>query len=279
MRKTAIFVVILVLLGAVAAVWAFSPARGQTQDPDQDAQPVTVAVSRGAVQQTVTAPGVVVGVRQWWVTAGQGGLLVEVAVRPGDAVEAGEPLATIESSADEQGVFRPTAPFDGVVLEVAAIPGAYLPPNAPLMRVSDPRAIEIQTTVIEEDLPLVRLGQTAELYFDAYLDVVPGEVSRIVPQRVPGEARPLYHVILTPQETPSDVLPGMTADAAIIIDKVHDALRLPKALLRFTGDDSAEVQVWRDGATETRAVQVGLRGDVYVQILDGLQEGQEVLGQ
>lgn len=278
MRKSALVIAAVTFLALIAALWIFLPTRGRAQEQAQDSRPVTVAVSRGAVQQTVTAPGVVVGVREWWVTAGAGGLLAEITARPGEPVQAGERLATIELDAEGQDVFRPVAPFDGVVIEVAAIPGAYLPPHAPLLRLSDPHAVEIQTTVIEEDLPLVRVGQTTELYFDAYLDVVLGVVTRIVPQRVPGEARPLYHVIIRPQEPPPDVLPGMTADAAIIIDHVEDTVRLPKALLRFTGSDRAEAQVWRNDVAETRAVQVGLRGDVYAQILDGLREGDEVVG-
>lgn len=279
MRKSLIAIGALALVALLAAVWLLDPARGRAQEEVQEAPPVTVAASRGAVQQTVTAPGIVVGLREWWVTAGEGGLLAEITVRPGDAVQAGQALATIEPGAAGHDTVRPTSPFDGVVLEVAAIPGTFLAPHAPLLRLSDPRAVEIQTTVIEEDLPLVRLGQSAELYFDAYLGVVPGVVARIVPQRVPGEARPLYHVILAPQKVPEEVLPGMTADAAIIVDRVDDALRLPKAVLRFTGSNSAEALVWRDGASETRTLQVGLRGDVYVQIVDGLQAGEEVVGQ
>ena len=279
MRKKMIAIAAVALVALVAAVWALNPARGRAQEESREAPPVTVAVSRGAVQHTVTAPGIVVGVREWWITAGEGGLLAELVVRPGDPVQAGQLLATVELDGEGQGAFQPSAPFDGVVVEAAAILGAYLPPHAPLLRLSDPRAVEIQSTVIEEDLPLVRVGQDAELYFDAYLDVVPGVVARIVPQRVPGEARPLYHVILTAQEIPDAVLPGMTADAALIIDRVEDALRLPKALLRFMGSDGAEVQVWHEGAAETRMVQVGLRGDVYVEIVGGLQEGEEVVGQ
>jgi multidrug efflux pump subunit AcrA (membrane-fusion protein) len=279
MRKTSIALAAVGLLALAAAIWVLNPTGGQAQEQAPDTPPVTVAASRGAVQQTITAPGIVVGTREWWVTAGEGGLLVEVSVRPGDLVQAGQSLATIDAGLEGQNLFQPTAPFEGVILEVAAIPGAYLPPHATLLRLSDPRAVEIQTTVIEEDLPLVRVDQDAELYFDAYLDVVPGVVARVVPQRVPGEARPLYHVYLTPQEVPDDVLPGMTADAAIIIDRVDDALRLPKALLRFIEPDSAGLQVWRDGGIETRTVQTGLRGDVYVEIVDGVQEGEEVIGQ
>ena len=71
----------------------------------------------------------------------------------------------------------------------------------------------------------------------------------------------------------------MTADASIIIARQTDVLRLPRAVARARTDGTAEIKVWREGQIETRNVKVGLRGDVYVQILEGLREGEEVLGQ
>ena len=91
-----------------------------------------------------------------------------------------------------------TAPFDGVVLDVFARPGEQLPAGANLVLLTNPAQGEVRTTVIEEDLSMVSIGQPAEIYFDARPDVVVnGQVSRIVPQRVAGEARPLYHVYLS----------------------------------------------------------------------------------
>jgi HlyD family secretion protein len=166
------------------------------------------------------------------------------------------------------------APFDGTVLEVNARPGATIAPGADLMVLTDPSAAEVYTTVIEEDLPLVQVAQAAELFFDAQPQAaVQGRVARIVPQRVRGEDRPLYPVYVTPDELPPGLLPGMTVDASIIIAQQTDVLRLPRALVR-----GGKVEVWAGGQVQERHVQIGLRGDVYVEILDGLSEGELVVG-
>ena len=172
------------------------------------------------------------------------------------------------------------APADGVVLDVMARPGDAIVEGTALILLTDPIAVEVRTTVIEEDLPLVQVGQTVELFFDAQPEaLVNGRVCRIVPQRQPGSDRPLYPVYIAPNELPEGLALGMTVDASIITASRSDVLRLPRTLARARSDGTAQVKVWVGGQTETRTVQVGLRGDVYVEILDGLQNGEQVVGQ
>jgi multidrug efflux pump subunit AcrA (membrane-fusion protein) len=172
------------------------------------------------------------------------------------------------------------APFDSAVLNVRARPGETLSRGAELITLADPTAVEAQVTVIEEDLPLVQVGQPAEIFFDARPEVtVQGQVARIVPQRIAGEARPLYQVYLALEALPEGLLSGMTVDASIIIDQRTDVLRLPRALVRAGSGATARVEVWADGRAQERPVQVGLRGDAYIEILGGLSEGERVVGQ
>jgi hypothetical protein len=109
---------------------------------------------------------------------------------------------------------------------------------------------------------------------------VNGTVSRIVPQRVAGEARPLYHVYLGLNDPlPAGVYPGMTADASLLIDSANDVLRLPRALVGARSDGTATVEVWQNGRVLSRDIVTGLRGDVYIAVLDGLAEGDEIVGE
>ena len=133
--------------------------------------------------------------------------------------------------------------------------------------------------VIEEDLPLVQAGQEVELFFDARPDAeLQGSVARIVPQRLPGD-RPLYPVHITMADLPDGLLAGMTVDASIVVASRSDVLRLPRALVRARTDGTATIQVWTGSEIKERLVQTGLRGDVHVEILDGLREGEQVVAQ
>ncbi|MCB0192880.1 MAG: efflux RND transporter periplasmic adaptor subunit [Anaerolineae bacterium] len=172
------------------------------------------------------------------------------------------------------------APFDGVVLEIQAKPGETILDGAGVVLLADVNALEVAAEVIEEDLPLVRVGQSADIFFDAVPDeAVPGRVARIVPQRLSHKDRPLYAVYLSLDRVPEHLVAGMTADAAIIIAEQRDVLRLPRTLVPAGQNNRAVVEVWENQAISRREILVGLRGDVYREIISGLDEGMAVIGQ
>lgn len=176
-----------------------------------------------------------------------------------------------------QAVVDLVAPIDGVILEVKAQLGEALTEGSPLLTMNNPQALEVLAKVIEEDLPLVQIGQVAKLYFDAAPDAeVTGRVERIVPQRTTGD-RPLYQVYLSLEQPPTELVEGMTADTVIILERAEQALCLPRALVRAGADQTATVQVWTGDHSEERTIQVGLRGDTNVAILSGLQAGDQVV--
>ena len=189
-------------------------------------------------------------------------------------------LAVIQANEDLAASIL-TAPFDGVVIDVFARQGAFISAGTDLVLLADPTQAEVRTTVIEEDVSLLEIGQRAELFLDARPDVaIQGTVARIVPQRVAGEARPLYHVYIQGEDSlPDAVFPGMTVDASIIIDQETGALRLPRSLVQARSDGTAVVELWRNNRRVSKEIGVGLRGDVYVTVLEGLQEGDQVIGE
>jgi len=172
-----------------------------------------------------------------------------------------------------------TAPFDGVVVDVKVRPGQSVSGGMELISMIDPQALEVAATVVEEDLPLVQVGQSVELFFDALPeDEVTGTVARIVPKRVAGD-RALYMVYLSLDGIPPALVSGMTVDASIVIDSRVDVLRLPRSVLRARADGKAEVDVWIDSqaVVEKRIIEVGMRGDSFVEVLSGLSEGEKVV--
>lgn len=169
------------------------------------------------------------------------------------------------------------SPLSGIVLEVDAQSGETVAEGARLFVLADPTSVEAQVTVTEVDFPYVEIGQSVELFFKALPDAnVTGKVSRILPGLAPGQDV-LYYVDISLDHVPNKLVAGMTADTSIIIAKRSQVLCLPRALVRASSGPTAIVTVWNGKTTETRKVEIGLRGDAYLEIISGLKEGEKVV--
>jgi multidrug efflux pump subunit AcrA (membrane-fusion protein) len=272
-RRINLILLVLILGGALYL--GMRSSRAATPAATPAPAPVTISVTRGEVAQTVLAPGTLVSVRETLLSAETSGKLEALLVQPGSRVGAGQKIARMADGSEEAA-----APFDGVIVELLARPGETVQPGQPLALLVDPSALEVRATVIEEDLPLVQAGMPAELYFDARPELaLPGSVERIVPYRLANETRPLYAVYLSFELPQGGLAPGMTVDASIIVDRVENALRLPRGVIRSGDDGLARARVWVDGQVQERQVRTGLRGNAYFEILDGLNENDQVLGE
>jgi RND family efflux transporter MFP subunit len=170
-----------------------------------------------------------------------------------------------------------TAPFDGVILETKAETNKTTPAGTNLFIIHSPKDIEIQANVVEEDYPYVEVGQKVELYFDALPDVeASGVVSRILAKRNSGD-RPLYDIYISLDQIPEHLVQGMTVDAAVFIAQRTQVLCLPRAIVHAASGNTVTVKVWDGVKTEDRQIEIGLRGDVYLEILSGLEEGEQVV--
>jgi multidrug efflux pump subunit AcrA (membrane-fusion protein) len=94
-------ILLFLMIGGVGVASIFGYLRyralavAQAQTTITDA-PATLAVTRGTVQQTVAAPGALVGTREVALGLPVGGRIAELRVRPGEQVQAGTVLATLD---------------------------------------------------------------------------------------------------------------------------------------------------------------------------------------
>jgi multidrug efflux pump subunit AcrA (membrane-fusion protein) len=169
------------------------------------------------------------------------------------------------------------APFDGVILESNAELGVTIAAEKTLFKVGDPKALEVEANITEEDFPVVSVGQEVDLFFDARSDLtITGSLDRIIPIRIEGDS-PRYHIYITLDDVPDGLADGMTADASITITKREGVVCLPRSIVRASGVDKVILKIWNGIAEESREVTVGLRGDSDVEIISGLQVGDQVI--
>jgi multidrug efflux pump subunit AcrA (membrane-fusion protein) len=169
------------------------------------------------------------------------------------------------------------APFDGIILESNAELGVTIAAEKTLFKVGDPKALEVEANITEEDFPVVSVGQEVDLFFDARSDLtITGRLDRIIPIRIEGDS-PRYHIYITLDDVPDGLADGMTADASITITKSENVICLPRSIVRASGVDKVTLKIWNGTAEESREVTVGLRGDSDVEIISGLNVGDQVV--
>jgi RND family efflux transporter MFP subunit len=161
------------------------------------------------------------------------------------------------------------APMDGVVLRRDGEIGEIAEVGQILFRVGVPKPLQVVAEVNEEDIPRVKLGQTALFRTDAFPERrLEGKVNEITPM---GDvaAKTFRVKMLLPDDTP--LKPGMSVEANIVTREKPDALLIPADAVQ------GNAVFVLDGATvRKREVKIGIRGTREVEVLSGLTAGERV---
>jgi HlyD family secretion protein len=172
------------------------------------------------------------------------------------------------------------APFDGIVGSVTGNPGETAPSGTTgFMTLIDPHEVRVDVTVDETDVAKVAVGKNAKITFDA-LPGRPfdGKVISIAPSGTVTQGVVNYPVSIS-IDTRKQLLPaGLTASATITIDEKNDVLVVPLRAVRRQQRDQVVDVVGADGKPiPPRIVKTGVQNDQFVEITDGLQEGDQIL--
>jgi multidrug efflux pump subunit AcrA (membrane-fusion protein) len=187
------------------------------------------------------------------------------------------------------------APADGIVYFGRCVDGAWsetssminklqphgnATPGSVLITVVGPRPMYITAVVGEGELPAVQKGQPAKVSpppKDA--GRIEAEVSRVaVAPHTTGKFR--VDLELREDELAEWLVPGMSCKIKVTTYEKEDALVVPKGALHADDDNEDQHYVWvinqETDQPERRDVEVGRRGDDDVEIVKGLEAGEEV---
>jgi membrane fusion protein, heavy metal efflux system len=171
------------------------------------------------------------------------------------------------------------SPIAGRVVARNAAPGFLTQPgSAPApFQVADISTMWMIANVIETDAPAYKLGQPVEVSVPAYPDkVFKGHVTNIGSIIDPNSHRQLVRSEI---EDPEHLLrSGMYASFVIRVSDAARSLAVPSDGVVREGDGTMSVWVTSDSRRFVkRTVTTGIRQDNWVQIIDGLREGETVV--
>jgi multidrug efflux pump subunit AcrA (membrane-fusion protein) len=167
------------------------------------------------------------------------------------------------------------APISGIISKRFLDQGSFVSTTTPIVRIVAMDVVKILVQVVESELAQLCVGATAEIYVDAYpKQFFQGKVSCISPTIDP-ESR-MADIEINVDNKEHRLKPGMFARVNLIVQRRNSVLLLSKdSLIREHGN--TRVFVHENGRALLREVSLGLEGEKYVEIVRGLQEGEEAI--
>lgn len=183
-------------------------------------------------------------------------------------------IAAIEESGEVRRRVTIRAPQSGYVLEKHVIEGQSVRAGERLFKIADLSTIWIEPAIFEADIPLVAVGQPAEITFDA----LPGRrfrgrVTFVYPE-LDMRTRTLRVRVEVPN--PNGSIKSMMYGAVRIAAKAPRGVTVPTGAILPTGTRNLAFVVREGGVLPTEVV-VGTRGDSTVLVAEGLAAGDTVV--
>jgi multidrug efflux pump subunit AcrA (membrane-fusion protein) len=144
--------------------------------------------------------------------------------------------------------------------------------------VLDPESLQIDANLVNDDLELLAEGMPARITPVSRPGVgLDGEVRRL-PQPFGTGTGTLTEIAFADIEEAGKLRPGMSTPITVELDHAQETLWVPVEALH--GFDSNYYVEGREGATTREVpVTIGLRNDERVEILSGLNEGDQVVSE
>ncbi len=214
--------------------------------------------------------------------------------------------ASLKSTLDNLSKTEYASPIDGVITslrveegEVAMI-GTMNNPGTVLMTIADLSVMEVEVEVDETDVVGVQMDQVANIRVDAFPNqIFKGRVTEIgssALQRLTAAASTQeskdFKVVITLDNPSKLIKPGLSASADIITAEKKNVLAVPISALvvrekKAEGAAPAEkdkkaseeegVYVIEDGRAKFVPVKKGIMGELMIEIVSGLNDGQEIV--
>lgn len=165
--------------------------------------------------------------------------------------------------------------FNGVITKVSVVEGATTALGTELFTLQNTDKVDVNVNVSKYDYDKVKEGQSAEITLAG--KTYEGEVtniSHIATQNEKGASLISADVrIKNPDE---DIFFGVDAKVTIHAEEADDVVVLPAEVVNI-GKTGSFCYVIENGVITKKDITTGISSDEYVEVLDGIQEGDEVI--
>jgi Cu(I)/Ag(I) efflux system membrane fusion protein len=188
----------------------------------------------------------------------------------------GDQIADLERTGVVGRTMTLRSPVDGVVLQKNVIQGQSVMAGAALFQIADLATVWLDADVFENDIGLVRVGQHAEVTFDAYPgQPVHGTITYLYPTVDPASRTGRVRFELA--NTGGRIRPGLFGTARFRAPLGGRGVVIPRQAALVTGNRQLVFVEDAAGRFVPRPVVLGAETDSLVQVLSGLAAGERVV--
>jgi len=186
-------------------------------------------------------------------------------------------VAEIETTGKIHRTLTVFSPSDGVVMQrMHGLDGMMIRPGMELLHIVNLGSLWLRAEVYEHQLPWLDIGSPAEVTFD----FMPGEAFsgrvRFIEPEVSPETRTVTLTLEVPN--PSGKLRvGMFATVNFEPAETPNALTIPSQAVIRSGTRNIAVVDLGDGRFAPRELVLGAEADGYVEVVDGLVDGDRIV--
>ena len=187
-----------------------------------------------------------------------------------------EQIRALARSGEVKRTVTLRSPVSGIITEKKALQGMRFMPGEMLYQITDLSSVWVLADVFEQDIGLVKPGAKATLHINAYPGKsFEGAVTYVYPT-LQAATRSIQVRIELPN--PGQLLkPGMFADVEMAAGARTKVVAVPSSAVIDSGTRRVVLVQAGEGRFEPRDVKLGARGSDYVEVLEGVAEGEEVV--
>jgi Cu(I)/Ag(I) efflux system membrane fusion protein len=187
-----------------------------------------------------------------------------------------EQIKALAKSGEAKRMLTFRSPVTGIVTEKKALQGMRFMPGEALYQIADLSAVWIVADVFEQDIGLVKSGARAKVKINAYPDkTFEGAVTYVYPM-LTAETRTIP--VRIEVANPGALLkPGMFAEVELPVAAKGSVVTVPTSAVIDSGTRQIVLVQAKEGRYEPRDVKLGARSDNYVEVRDGVKDGELVV--
>ena len=168
------------------------------------------------------------------------------------------------------------APADATLYSLPIHQGDFVKEGDLLAEMADMHHVRVRAFIDEPELGQIDVNQAVEIFWDAHPDRVWTGRTEVVPKQVVAHGtRNVGELLCSVSNDRLDLIPNTTVDVRIHISERPNVLVIPRGAL-FIDGGKRYVFVVQDNRLHRRDIKVGIANPTMIEVLLGLQEGDQV---